>query len=120
MTELESELDTASESGYGPTDYCWRPGEALPSREEGEGLPNYTPSAEPEGNFRDFFQRTESKIDAAFSKLDWKLESVEARVAVVEQSPLAPPQSPSTSSCSSNDNRKRKRRTPPELQVIYM
>ena len=121
MTEVESELDT-SESGYQPTDYCWRPGEALPTREEGEGLPNssYTSSAESGENFSgfsDLFQRMESKIDAAFSELDRKLENIEARVTVIEQRPLAPPQSPSTSSSSSNDNRKRKRRTPPELQV---
>ena len=117
MTELESELDT-SESGYQPTDYCWRLGEALPTREEGERLPNsnYTPSTESGENFsgfHDFFQRMVSKIDAAFSELDRKLENIEARVAVIEQRPLAPPQSPSTSSSSSNDDRKRKKCTPP-------
>ena len=111
-----------SESGYQPTDYCWRPGQALPTHEEGEGLHNssYTSSAESGqnfGDFRDFFQRMESKIDAAFSELDRKLENIEARVAAIEQRPLASPQSQSTSSSSSNDDRKRKRRTPPELQV---
>ena len=88
MTELGSELDT-SESGYQPTGYCWRPGEALPTREEEEGLlnSNYPSSAESGENFsgfRDFFQRMESKIDVAFSELDWKLENIEARVAVID------------------------------------
>ena len=75
-------------------------------------MPNFTPSAESGENSRDFFQRMESEIDAAFSELDRKLENIEARVAVIEQNPLAPPQSPSTSSSSSNDYRKRKTHSP--------
>jgi hypothetical protein len=119
LNELESETVDMSESGYQPTNYCWRPGEALPRHQEGEELPNSNYTSEFGENFsgfRDLFQRMESKIDAAFSEFDRKLESIEARVAVIEQRPLAP-ESPSTSSSSSSDDRKRKRRTPPELQV---
>ena len=38
-------------------------------------------------------------------------------MTAIEQRPLAPPESPSTSGSSSSEDRKSKRCTPPELQV---
>ena len=114
LAELESELNTR-ESDRQSDDYYWLPGDTLPhQQEEGRSI-----SYNSGDNFcvRDFVQRMESKIDVAFSEFGQKLQDIEARVTAIEQRPPAPPESPSTSGSSSSEDRKRKRLTPPELQV---
>jgi hypothetical protein len=82
--------------------YQWGPGDILPENNM------YC-------EIRDLFQKMESKIDSTFLEFNTKLENFDTRLTLMEQNPT--PSSTNTCSETISDGRKRKRRSPSELQV---
>ena len=109
-TSMDYELDHE-------TNCQWLPGDILPHTEDRSDLRAHTPQSTLRSEIRDLFQEMESKIDAALSDISNKLSHVESWVKAIEEKPLT--SSPNSSSRESSTDCKRKRRSPPELQVIF-
>lgn len=92
-------------------EFRWGPGDTLPRDCE-------TTTDDFLDEFRSCMQKMESKIDTLYSDFSTKLQNIESRVTSLEQtSHLSIPSSSTSSSDNSSADCKRKRRTPPELQV---
>ena len=92
---------------------CWRPGQVLPP------IHHTTP---PQLDLQSILQDMQNSIESNFKDLKAHLANLDSRVADIEQkqSQLDLPISSATSTpTSSESDAGRKRRSPPELQVIY-
>ena len=97
--------------------YRWGPGDMLPQNDA--PCLHQSEMDSSHNNLRDLLQRMERRIDATFTEFSHKLTDIETRVSAIEQCPSNPLSSPSTPSSSSSEDGKRRRRTPPELQVLH-
>lgn len=89
----------------------------LPHNECDDEHEHRSRSSTRQNTFRDLIQQMESKIDTAFSDINSKLQNIEFRLSSLEERPPPSVPTPSSSSGDSSVESKRKRRTPPELQV---
>ena len=113
--------DPETDMDYNQTNCQWLPGDILPHtdlNEDRSDLRVHTPQSTLRSEIRDLFQEMESKIDAALIDISNKLSHVESRVKAIEEKPLT--SSPNSSSGESSTDCKRKRRSPPELQVYIL
>lgn len=91
------------------SDYQWGPGDLIPHTENEEVPPQSIVMSE-------IREEMESKVETALSDLNDKISHVESRIKAIEEKPHL--STPSSSSGESSPACKRRRRSPPELQVV--